>query len=80
MEKRNIIDVMYHVAEIRELARQYGLVAEYIPVVGAIEIMSDGIPLGISFDGVRIKDNSNNCIYSLRRWMKAFYATSFLSK
>lgn len=80
MEKSDrMIDVMLHVCDAKKLARECGLKAEYVPVAAVIEISYDGIPIGVSFDGFRVKDMSNNQTYVLARYMKAFKSTDFLN-
>ena len=74
-----LINVMLHVCDAKKLARECGLKADFIPVAGVIEISCDDIPIGVSFDGFRVKDMSNNKTYILSRYMKAFKITSFLN-
>lgn len=70
-----VMSMVYHV---KGLAKEAGLFATYIPVAGLIGIYDkeDGIQLGVTFDGKRIK--VKNQYFNLEKWLRAYKETSQL--
>ena len=72
MEKqiKDCIPIMSSFPELKKLAERHGLKAEYVPVVGAVEIMCEDIAVGITYDGVRVKDNFTKKYHNIKQWTK----------
>jgi len=70
--KKDIMDIMLSVPTVKQLAKEAGLYASYVPVLGSIMIMYKNTKLGISHDArtIELKDGHRENLTSWLRAMK----------
>lgn len=67
------IKIFLEVPELKAKARKYGLIAEYVPFAGFIEILDkDRNVVGITFNGKTIKEPITKQYYNLDKWLTLF--------
>lgn len=70
---RDYLKILHAVPEVKEKTAGYGLLAEYVPVAGYIEILDkDRNVIGITFNGKTIKEPITKQYYNLDKWLKLF--------
>ena len=78
---RDYLKILYCVSEVKEKARKYNLLAEYVPVAGYIEILDkERNVIGITFNGITIKESLSRQYFNMDKWLNLFdKSLSYLS-